>query len=398
MLEAEEDESDIEESKIVDDEPIEEEKADIISKEKTVVKEKPKSMNTHIQDEIQIMLKERDLADQEHDDKYYERMLIAEPNDSYLWIHYISYALDKQGYEHAKALCERAVKTIDMTKLKEKINLWTAYMNLESKFGNEDEFKSIVKRALKVNDQKTIYLTVIDIYMQRKNYKIIEPIYLILTKKFNFHLDIWKKYFEYLFLASKIKSNSKHEDHILLKEVDLTEREKVLSKSLQVIQDRKEQVELITKYAIEEYKYGNCEKGKTMLESIIHSYPKRTDIISTYIDMEVKYVKKKISVRNVFEKLLSRDKIKINQIKFLFKKYLAFEVENGTEKDVERVKQKAADFAAKFGKGGQEEDNEDEGEDMDDGSDNENEAEKSDQDMEDDQQIDEEQESSEDSD
>lgn len=208
------------------------------------------------------MLKERNLAEEDHDDNYYERMLIAAPNDSYLWIHYISYSLSKQGYQHAKTLCERAVKTIDITKLKEKLNLWTAYMNLESKFGTEEGFKDVVKRALKVNDNKTIYLIVLDIYLQRKNYKIIEGIYLIMTKKYNFHLDVWKKYFEYLFMAHHIKTNKKHEDHILLQDVQLTDKEKVLSKALQIITDRKEQVTLITKYAIEEYKYGNTEKGE----------------------------------------------------------------------------------------------------------------------------------------
>lgn len=136
----------------------------------TTKKDKGKSMHNHIKDEIQIMLQERDLAESDHDDKYYERMLIAEPNDSFLWIHYISYSLGKQGYEHAKTLCERAVKTIDITKLKEKLNLWTAYMNLEIKFGNEVEFKAIVQRALKVNDPKTIYLIVIDCYTKSVSY------------------------------------------------------------------------------------------------------------------------------------------------------------------------------------------------------------------------------------
>lgn len=68
-----------------------------------------------------------------------------------------------------------------------------------------------------------------------------------------------------------------------------------------------------------------------MFESIVHSYPKRTDIISTYLDMEIKYVKKKQNIRNLFEKLLAREKVKINQIKFLFKRYLEFEMEHGSE-------------------------------------------------------------------
>ena len=184
---------------------------------------------------------------------------------------------------------------------------------------------------------------------------MIEAMYLVLTKKYNFHVDVWKRYFEFLFAAHGAKSDKNNEDYILLQDVDLTDKEKALSRALQIITERKPQVELITKFAIEEYKYGNSEKGKTMLESIVHSYPKRTDIISTYLDMEIKYVKRKKNIRNLFEKLLNRDTVKINQVKFLFKRYLEFEVQNGSEKDIERVKQMASEFASKIGKGAESE-------------------------------------------
>ena len=222
-------------------------------------------------------------------------------------------------------------------------------MNFESKFGKEKEFQSVVKRALKVNDQREVYIAVIDIYLKRKSYKIIEGIYVILSRKYKFDVDIWKRYIEYLFTAQKIKDDESNEDHILLADVELSEKEKVLSRALQIL-DRKDQIELIRKYAIEEYKQGNIEKGRTMFESIIHSYPKRTDIISNYIDMEIKQGKNKVSTRKLFDKLLARDNVKIKQVKFLFKRYLEFEIEHGTESTVEKVKQKAAEFASKFSK------------------------------------------------
>ncbi|CAI2362226.1 unnamed protein product [Moneuplotes crassus] len=325
-------------------------------------KKETKTMNQHIQEEISIMLKERGIKEEDHDSHYYERMLLANPSNSFLWIHYISQELAKKGYKDAKVLCERAVKSIDITKLKEKLNLWIAYMNLESKFGKEKEFKSIINRALKINDQKEIYLAVIDIYKRRKNYKIIEGFYIILTKKYNFHLDVWKKYVEYLFEAHNIKEDDKHPDHILLVDVELTEKIDVLSKALKIL-ERKQQIELMRKYATEEYKYGNIEKGRTMHESIIHSYPNRTDIVSTYLDLEIKHSKNKGNIRKVFDKLLARENIKLKQIKFLFKRYLEFETEYGSEKDVERVRNKAQEFASKFGNDEGESDSEAEGED-----------------------------------
>lgn len=38
-----------------------------------------------------------------------------------------------------------------------------------------------------------------------------------------------------------------------------------------------------------EYKYGQPESGRTMFEGIVTNYPKRMDVWSIYMDMEIKY-------------------------------------------------------------------------------------------------------------
>ncbi len=43
----------------------------------------------------------------------------------------------------------------------------------------------------------------------------------------------------------------------------------------------------ISKFAQLEYKLGEPERGKTLFEGIIDSHPKRWDLWSIYIDMEV---------------------------------------------------------------------------------------------------------------
>ncbi len=47
-------------------------------------------------------------------------------------------------------------------------------------------------------------------------------------------------------------------------------------------------VETIAKFAQMEFKYGEPERGKTMFENILSSYPKRTDLWLVYIDMMIK--------------------------------------------------------------------------------------------------------------
>ena len=47
-------------------------------------------------------------------------------------------------------------------------------------------------------------------------------------------------------------------------------------------------VDIITKFAQMEFKLGEAERGKTMFENILSTYPKRTDLWSVYIDMVTK--------------------------------------------------------------------------------------------------------------
>ena len=47
-------------------------------------------------------------------------------------------------------------------------------------------------------------------------------------------------------------------------------------------------VSLISKFSQLEFKYGESERGKTMFESLLSTYPKRVDLWSVYIDMMLK--------------------------------------------------------------------------------------------------------------
>jgi len=47
----------------------------------------------------------------------------------------MAFMLDAADIESARKVVERAVKAIGMTAEADKLNLWIAYMNLESQFG-----------------------------------------------------------------------------------------------------------------------------------------------------------------------------------------------------------------------------------------------------------------------
>lgn len=88
----------------------------------------------------------------------FERMLVADKDQSYLWIQYMAFVLENLDVQAARKIAERAVKSVSMTAENDKLNIWIAYMNLENQFGNEESLKEVVRRALEINDRKKVYL------------------------------------------------------------------------------------------------------------------------------------------------------------------------------------------------------------------------------------------------
>jgi len=133
----------------------------------------------------------------------------------------MAFMLDSLGVDAARKVVERAVKTISMSNDKEKLNTWTAFMNLESNFGSQESLEKVTQRALEVNDKKKVYLNLIDIYKSSMKYGYIEVIYKQLTKKYN-NLDIWASYLEFL-----IEMREKKDD-VILKETQLSDPKVIL--------------------------------------------------------------------------------------------------------------------------------------------------------------------------
>ena len=59
-----------------------------------------------------------------------------------------------------------------------------------------------------------------------------------------------------------------------------------------------------------EYKNGQPEAGRTMFEGVVTNYPKRMDVWSIYMDMEIKYTNDPSQARHLFERCLALDEIK----------------------------------------------------------------------------------------
>lgn len=103
-------------------------------------------------------------------------------------------------------------------------------------------------------------------------------------------------------------------------------------------------VELTSKFAQLEFRSanGDAERGRTIFEGLLSSFPKRLDLWNVLLDLEVKQGDKE-QVRRLFERITS-GKLKSKKAKFFFKRWLAFEEKEGDGKMVEKVKARAAEY------------------------------------------------------
>ena len=102
-----------------------------------------------------------------------------------------------------------------------------------------------------------------------------------------------------------------------------------------------------------EFDFGSCDRGRSIFEDLIASYPKRSDLWHVYVDREAKsgHIQE---ARQLYERILSvfmtsstsssASTTVAKNMKNAFKKYLSFEIVNGTVEQQEEVKRKAREY------------------------------------------------------
>lgn len=124
----------------------------------------------------------------------FDRLVLAQPNSSLVWIQYMTFHLQMAEVEKAKAVARRAVSTINFREEEERLNVWKAWLNLESKFGTEESLKTLVEEAVKMNDAKEIYQHLLTVYAEAgRTIELENLIRLVSGKngKFKHDPDMW---------------------------------------------------------------------------------------------------------------------------------------------------------------------------------------------------------------
>uniref|UniRef100_A0A671UBI5 Protein RRP5 homolog n=1 Tax=Sparus aurata TaxID=8175 RepID=A0A671UBI5_SPAAU len=282
--------------------------------------EKKAAEKALVQRETQLM----DPSLRPEDAAAFERLLLASPNSSLLWLQYMAHHLQATQIEQARAVAERALKTISFREEQEKLNVWVALLNLENMYGTEESLKKVFERALQFCEPMPVYQQLADIYAKSDKIKEAEGLYKTMVKRFRQNKAVWLSYGTFLLQQGQSDAASA-----------------LLQRALKSLPS-KESVDVIGKFAQLEFRYGDAEKGRAMFDKVLTSYPKRTDLWSVFIDLMVKHGSQK-DARALFDRVIHLS-VSVKKIKFFFKRYLEYEKKHGTPQSIQAVKEKAMEF------------------------------------------------------
>lgn len=268
----------------------------------------------------------------------FERLLLSDSDSSLLWLQYMAFYLDLGDVDQARTIGERALKSIGLAQDAEKLNVWIALLNLENTYGDEEgrSVRATLERAVEYNDPQEIYSRLVSIYIQSGKHELAEALFHNeILKKFG-HQDpgVWINYATFLFNTAEEPERARD----------------LLAQALNTL-PAFTHFNLISKFAQLEFrsKKGVPERGRTIFEGLLASFPKRVDLYNVMLDMEMKLGQdgngNEENIRAVFERIFSGGtRLKPKQARHFFKRWLAFEESQGDERRVEQVKARAAEY------------------------------------------------------
>jgi rRNA biogenesis protein RRP5 len=92
--------------------------------------------------------------------------------------------------------------------------------------------------------------------------------------------------------------------------------------------------------------HGDTERGRTVFEGLLSTWPKRTELWDMYIDLERSHGGEE-NVRQLYERM-AKTKMKKRRAKFVFKKWLEFEQRVGGKGKVDHVTALATAYVTKL--------------------------------------------------
>ncbi|XP_016326215.1 protein RRP5 homolog [Sinocyclocheilus anshuiensis] len=128
----------------------------------------------------------------------FERLLLSSPDSSLLWLQYMAFHLQATQIEQARAVGERALKTISFREEQEKLNVWVAMLNLENIYGTQESLQKVFERAIQYCEPLHVYQQLAEIYAKSDKIKEAENLYKSMVKRFKQEKAVYLSYGNFL--------------------------------------------------------------------------------------------------------------------------------------------------------------------------------------------------------
>ena len=267
----------------------------------------------------------------------YERLLLGQPDSSELWIAYMAFQMQVSELAKAREVAERAIKSINIREEAEKLNAWTAFLNLEVVYGNRHSVDEVFKRACQYNDSQEIHEGLASIFIKSERLDQASDLFEEMVKKFGAKApSIWINYAHFLFVT-----------------MDEPERARsLLARATQQL-DRQHHPNVMSRFAALEFRSpnGEPERGRTMFAALLDAYPKKGDLWGQLLDLEMGVKDSDPAVvGEVFERRSRVKGLKKQQAEKWFRRWAAWEEEKADIKGSgkQKVMAKAQDWAARY--------------------------------------------------
>lgn len=197
----------------------------------------------------------------------FERLIIKSPNSADVWIKYSSFFLDNVETEKARAVCKRALETINFRMEKEKLKVRLHLIRIEAKYGGSEKLHEIIEEAAQNYDRLELYRRATKVLITCGELNEAERLYELMVKLGPRLPDVWIDYSMFLMEQRK----------------DLTRARDVFEQASKSLSSK--QADLVyakSRFAHFEFKYGDVERAKTMFENLLSENPKRRDLWKVY--------------------------------------------------------------------------------------------------------------------
>ena len=121
----------------------------------------------------------------------YDRLVLASPDSSVIWLDYMAHHLQATEIEKARAVAKRAIKTINYRQEAERLAVWQAWLNLESRFGTSETLNEVFQDAVKTNDPKVIHLHMLTVYADAGKRTELDNTVATILRKFKEFPQVW---------------------------------------------------------------------------------------------------------------------------------------------------------------------------------------------------------------